>query len=199
MLIYYLDDVIAVSIGDASSRGFGSSLHWADEDVPDEEVVGQWWSDHYTGQAEDSDDEASMQGSIHVHLTDEDDTEGSGDDASMPPLFHGYESDDTDTTVSTAGDEAMERYSHWVQANPLSQSRRYSPTVDWLSDEDSIPDPETLQQALDEDPTWRVRDLEEDEEDDGPPELMSSLRRLLRAEALQALADAPWEELETVD
>ena len=64
-LIYYLDDV--VDCADAS-----------------------WWSDHYTVEAEDS--------------------EESGDDASMPPLGHGYDSDETDTTVSTASDETMERY-----------------------------------------------------------------------------------------
>jgi hypothetical protein len=149
---------------------------------------------------------------LYIHLTDvEDDTEES-DDASMPPLSHGYDSDETDTTLSTACDEAMVQYRLWYEGNhyrlwyegnpswivngPFPNRYQYNcGAVDWLSDADSVVSDEALIQALDDDPAWRVRDLEEDEVmDDGPPELMSSLLRLQRAEALQALEEDPlWE------
>jgi hypothetical protein len=152
-LVHYLDDLVLYIEVDATMVGSGSTRYWADVDS-DRDICHRW-SDHYTVEAEDS--------------------EGSDDESLMPPLGRGPDSDGTDTTVSTAGDEAQERYNQWVEANPQwvvrrsCRNRRYSPTVDWLSDEDSIadeegsvPTPESLMQALDDDSSWEVHDLEED-------------------------------------
>jgi hypothetical protein len=118
---------------------------------------------------------------LYIHLDDEDDTdEESVIDPLMPTLAHGYNSDDTATTVSTACDEDMVKYRllydcnqfrlwyegnpSWIVNGPSPNRYQYGCAVDWLSDEDSdegsIAYPDDLMQALDDDSSWDVSELE---------------------------------------